>query len=84
MTINDTAPTSRTAAATAAKMRKSEHRWAVHLRDRGWTVVPRRALEAMAEYLDKTPTERDSWLAGFRAGLAAVVEVSETIQADGH
>jgi len=40
MTIKDDGETpSRTAAATAAKMRKSEERWAQHLRDRGWAVI---------------------------------------------
>jgi hypothetical protein len=29
----------RTAAATEAKMRKSEERWAEHLRGRGWAVI---------------------------------------------
>lgn len=33
------APSSRTAAATAAKMRKSEQRWADHLRGRDWAVI---------------------------------------------
>lgn len=33
------APSARTAAATAAKMRKSEARWADHLRGRDWAVI---------------------------------------------
>lgn len=33
------APSARTAAATAAKMRKSEARWAQHLRGRDWAVI---------------------------------------------
>lgn len=43
----------RTAAATAAKMRKSEERYARHLRDRGWVVTaPEDVVEYDASTLD--------------------------------
>lgn len=66
--------TPRTAAATAAKMRKSEERWADHLRDRGWAVVePAAAAAIHTSGTDHEPGGGCSWCDGYRAALADVL-----------
>ena len=69
---------SRTAAATAARMRKSEGKWAAHLRGRGWIVLPPNVLERLGVNPDDIPSSRD-WARGFNDGVSAVSEVSAEI-----
>lgn len=71
----------RTAAANAARMRKSEGRWADHLRGRGYAVVPRASLEAMLRQVaDSRASTGDEWFRGFREGLLSVATVSDELR----
>lgn len=79
MTINENAPTSRTAKATATRMQKSEQRWANHLRGRGYAVVPRHRLEAMLKAVPTAGVADEAWIRGFQDGVLSVAEVSDVL-----
>lgn len=85
MTISTAHPevTPRTAAATAAKMRKSEERWAEHLRGRGWAVVePAVAQGLHSSGTDHEPGQDCGWCDGYRAALRDVLGTAESAHPD--
>ncbi len=56
----------RVAEATAAKMRKSEKRWADHLRGRGWAVVEPGVVEGLKRSgPEHGPDDACQWCAGY-------------------
>lgn len=75
----------RTQAATEARMRKSEQRWAQHLRGRGYAVVEVTRVESVLSDLDvdtdangETRRPADAaWIRGFHEGMRSVVELSD-------
>lgn len=64
----------RTSAATEAKMRKSEERWADHLRGRGWSVVHPTVVSGLLEHApEHGPGDDCRWCEGYRQALLDVL-----------
>lgn len=79
-TTPEVTTTSRTAAATAARMRKSESKWAAHLRSRGWVVLPAHVLAKLGvDPAAMAHPESKDWARGFNDGITAIVEVSSKV-----
>jgi len=79
MTINesDERKPLRTQRANEVRMRKSEQRWADHLRSRGYTVVPASGMACLTDI----PIASD-WGTGFVQGVESVIAVSESLRRD--
>lgn len=71
----------RIAAAQAVRMRRSEERWADHLRNRGWTVVKPEVIEILRDGGADHPADHAcAWCTGYRAALEDVLTPADVCE----